>query len=174
LALEIDWISAALGFIGGAFTGAAGQYIADRFTDSRRTREATREQDRVWRDIERRFPSVIAEMRADFNGLDGRTVRAFFLKPSNTAMGFTSEPAFEYHTDKHPDVIPAVRMLEQRGYVSDVTPGSTPMYRVDESLVDRLTVPPSLLRRLSKSLGVALKGRAVVAQESRSGNEGSY
>lgn len=136
--LTLDMPSAGAGFLVGALTGAAGTYLGDRYTDVRRAREARRDQDAQWLDIQRRFPAVIEEMRTDFSGPDGSTVRAFFVKSSTTSIGFVSEPAFEYHTDKHADILAAVRLLEQRGYVSDVTPGSTPMYRVHECLVDRL------------------------------------
>ena len=136
--LALDVPSAGAGFLAGALTGAAGTYLADRYTDVRRAQETRRELDAQWRDIQRRFPAVIEEMRTDFAGPDGSTVRAFFVKSSTTSLGFTSEPAFEYHTDKHPSILAAVRLLEQRGYVSDVTSSSTPMYRVHERLVDRL------------------------------------
>ena len=53
-------------------------------------------------------------------------------------MGFVSEPCFEYHTDKHADLRPALLLLSEHGFIADITPGNTPMYRVREKLVDRL------------------------------------
>lgn len=76
-------------------------------------------------------------MKADYSNPEHRSVRAFFLKTSNTLLGSTSEPAFEYHTDKHPNALAAVLMLEQHGYVSKL-PAGCPMYRIHEKLVDRL------------------------------------
>jgi hypothetical protein len=77
-------------------------------------------------------------MRSDISSSQGRGVRAFFIKESNTVIAFTSEPCFEYHTDKHPELRAAVLYLEQHGFVQDITPGNTPMYRINERLVDHL------------------------------------
>jgi hypothetical protein len=134
----MDMFAVAVGFITGAFTSAAGSYLADKYTDRRREKRYVREQKKLWEDIEARFPAVIAEMRADFSRPEASGVRAFFLKASNTSIGFTSEPCFEYHTDKHPDVHAAVLHLARHGFVSDITPGNCPMFRVHEQLVDRL------------------------------------
>ncbi|MEN5347404.1 hypothetical protein ABE599_27135 [Achromobacter mucicolens] len=147
----MDILSLALGFLIGTATGAAGNYIADKYTDVRREKKATKERMKLWRDVEARFPEIIAEMRADFSSSEGRGVRAFFVKESNTLIAFTSEPSFEYHTDKHPNLRAAVLLLAHHGFVSDMSLGKTPMYRVHESLVDQLTRPnnsskPTLLR----------------------------
>ncbi len=134
----MEIMSLVVGFIVGTATGATGSYIADRFTDKRRKNQLINEGKDQWEQIERRFPAVISEMRADFSTPDGRNVRAFFVKESNTIMGGTSEPCFEYHIDKHLDLRPAILVLLQHGFISDITPGNTPMYRVHEQLVDRL------------------------------------
>ena len=137
----MDIVSALTGFLIGAATGAAGQYFADKYTDQRREKKLAREQARLWQDIEQRFPAVIAEMRSDFSSQENRHVRVFFVKESNTMLGFVSEPCFEYHTDKHPDLRAAVVLLEQHGFITDITPGNCPMYRVHEKLVDALLRP---------------------------------
>ena len=134
----MDLLSVAIGFVTGAFTGAAGNYLADKYTDSRRERRASKDLARKWEAIEAQFPALVAEMREDFSGPEGKGTRAFFVKSSRTTIGFTSEPCFEYHTDKHADVRAAVLVLEQHGYVTDISSGNTPMYRVHESLVDQL------------------------------------
>ena len=137
----MDIASVLTGFLVGAATGAAGQYFADKYTDQRREKKLAREQARLWQDIEQRFPAVIADMRSDFSPQENRHVRVFFVKESNTMLGFVSEPCFEYHTDKHPDLRAAVALLEQHGFITDITPGNCPMYRVHEKLVDALLRP---------------------------------
>lgn len=137
----MDILSLIIGFIGGTATGAAGNYLADKFTDVRRDKKSVKNQEKIWRDLERRFPVIISEMRVDFSTPTGKNVRAFFIKESDTIMGFLSEPCFEYHTDKHPDLRAAVLYLLQNDFISDITPGSTPMYRVHEKLVDALLKP---------------------------------
>lgn len=137
----MDILSLTIAFLVGTATGAAGTYMADKYTDVRRDKKLAKEQEKLWQDIERRFPAVIADMRSDFSGQDGRNVRAFFVKESNTVLGFVSEPCFEYHTDKHPDIRPAVLHLAQHGFITDITLGNCPMYRVHEKLVDWLMKP---------------------------------
>lgn len=147
----MDTLSLAVGFLVGAATGAAGSYMADKFTDARRQKARIKAQQRLWKDIEARFPSVIAEMRDDFSSHEGRNVRSFFVKESTTMIGFLSEPCFEYHTDKHPDLRAAVHCLEQHGFISDITPGSCPKYRVHEHLIDWLVGPNKGFNRTPES-----------------------
>lgn len=142
----MDILSLSTGFLIGTATGAAGSYLADKFTDKRREKKLAKEQEKLWQDIERRFPSVIAEMRSDFSMPTERNVRAFFVKTSNTMIGLVSEPCFEYHTDKHPDIHPAVLYLAQHDFISEITPGNCPMYRVHEKLVDWLMKPNNSFR----------------------------
>jgi hypothetical protein len=137
----MDVISLAVGFLVGAITGATGNYLADKYTDVRREKKALKKQAALWQDVERRFPAVISEMREAFADPDSKGIRAFFVKDSRSMIGFLSEPCFEFHTDKHPDLQAAVLHLERLGLISDITPGNCPMYRVHEELVDWLVRP---------------------------------
>jgi len=62
----MDMLSLAVGFLVGALTGAAGNYLADKYTDVRRDKKHAKEQAKLWQDIEARFPFVIADMRRAF------------------------------------------------------------------------------------------------------------
>lgn len=137
----MDILSLAVGFLVGAITGAAGNYLADKYTDVRRDLKAAKKQAELWRDAERRFPAAISEMRDAFADPGSKGIRAFFVKDSRTTIGFTSEPCFEFHTDKCSDLQAAVLHLERLGLISDITPGNCPMYRVHEELVDWLMRP---------------------------------
>jgi hypothetical protein len=148
----MDILSTAIGFLIGAATGATGSYLADKYTDIRREKKLAKEQEKLWIDIQRRFPAIIAEMRADFSAAEARHVRAFFVKASNTTIGLVSEPCFEYHTDKHPDLRPAVLFLSQHGFITDITPGNCPMYRVHEKLVDWLVSRADISAKLDGTM----------------------
>ena len=134
----MDFLSLAVGFLTGAFTSAAGNYLADKYTDVRRGKEEEKKSKKFWRETKRRFPSIIEEMECDLKreGLIG--VRVLFVKESNTTMGFVAEPYFEYYTDKHPELTAAVHYLQDHGLLKDITPGNTPMYRMSEPLIDLL------------------------------------
>lgn len=134
----MDLISLAVGFLVGTATGAAASYFADKFTDERREKKTIKDADRTWRDIEKRFPALIAEMRQDFSEPANRHVRAFFVKSSNSVLGGSSEPHFEYHTDKHPDIRAVIATLEEHGLIANITRGNCPMYRISEKLADQL------------------------------------
>lgn len=134
----MDLVSTLVGFLVGTCTGAAGTYFADKYTDQRREKQRTRDASRLWKDIEKRFPAVIAEMREDFSPPDKQHYRCFFVKDSGSILGFVSEPSFEYHQDKHLNLHAAVAYLEQHGFISDITSGHTKRYRVHEKLVDAL------------------------------------
>lgn len=134
----MDLTSILIGFLAGTATGAAGTYLADKYTDKRREMHRSKEDNRLWKDIEGRFPAVISEMREDFRHEKNSNIRAFFVKDSRTSIGFLSEPCFEYNTDKHENLLAAIYHLEQHGFIKDITPGNCPMYRIREKLVDAL------------------------------------
>jgi hypothetical protein len=134
----MDIVSTLVGFLIGTATGAAGTYFADNYTDKRREQELSRVTSRIQRDTEQRFPNVATARRSDFSQSENRHIRAFFIKRSSASMGKASEPCFECHPDKHPGSRAAVLHLEQHGFVSDISSGNTPMYRVHEKLVDAL------------------------------------
>lgn len=134
-------LSLSIAFLSGAFTGAAGSYLADRFTDSRRAKQNRAAELKVWKDTEDKFPAVIADMREAFLSDEGKNVRAFFVKSRRTMIGFLSEPCFEFHTEVHPNLHAAMLHLARLGFITDISPGNTPMYRVHEVLVDWLAYP---------------------------------
>jgi len=148
----MDVLSLSVGFLVGAITGAAGSYLGDKYTDARRDKLLAKEKATLWQGIEARFPAVIADMRQAFTSNEGRNVRAFFVKESGTMIGMLSEPCFEFHTDEHPDLHAAVLHLARHEFITDITPGNCPMYRVHEKLIDWLMRPnnsfkPNLLRK---------------------------
>ena len=134
----MDFFSLAVEFLTGAFTGAAGNYLADKYTDVRREKEEKKKSKKVWKEVKSRFPAIIEEMEQDLKreGMSG--ARVFFVKQSYTVMGFVSEPCFEYHTDTHVDLTAAVHFPLDLGLLKDITPGNTPMYRMREPLIDLL------------------------------------
>lgn len=133
----MDPLTLTVGFVVGAFTGAAGQYLGTKYTDKRRSKEASSLEDSQWADVERRFPAVIAEMKEDVKAPALQSVREFFVKCSGSIIN-RNEPYFEYHTDKHSDLTAAIRYLEELGYVEDITSSNCPMFRMKESFIDRL------------------------------------
>lgn len=66
-------------------------------------------------------------------------VREFFVLPSRSVgLGGSSHPRFRFNADEIPDLIGKVHILEGHGFVWDVTPKNTPIYRMSEEFVRRL------------------------------------
>jgi len=133
----MDPLSLVVGFLTGAFTGAAGHYLGEKYTDERRSKDAILKLDTEWKVLESRFPKVIAEMKEDVRKPELSSVRRFFVKSKRTSVN-SSEASFVYHTDEHPDISAAVAHLEELGYIEDITTGNCPLYRMRENFVDNL------------------------------------
>ncbi|GHF97274.1 hypothetical protein [Thalassotalea marina] len=133
----MDLVSVGIGFLGGIFTGAAGTYFGNKYTDIRRNKEARKAEMKLWKELELKFPLLIQEMKDDFASAENHGVRKFFVKTKHTVVN-RSEPSFEYHTDVHSDLSAAMLYLEDLGLIEDITPANCPMYRFKERFVDYL------------------------------------
>lgn len=133
----MDPFTLAVGFVVGAFTGAAGQYLGEKYTDKRRIKESSSNRQAQWDEVKTRFPAIIAEMMEDAKKTELQGVREFFVKSSRTTVN-RDEACFEYHTDVHEGIGAAVSFLEDLGYIEDITLGNCPMYRMREHFVDLL------------------------------------
>ncbi len=133
----MDIFSLTVGFLVGSFTGAAGTYLGNKYTDIRRSKETYSLEDQQWKNLLNRFPNIIQEMIDDVKNPDFVGARKFFIKKSNTMVS-RAEPCFEYHTDVHPELNAAIMYLEDIGYIQDITPDSCPMYRFYEDFYERL------------------------------------
>ena len=133
----MDIFSLAVGFVVGGFTGAAGTFYGNKFTDQRRKREKTKAENSQWETLKLKFPAIIEEMIKDVKNPDFPGVRTFFVKSSRTLVN-RSEPSFEYHTDVHPELNAAILHMKDLGYIEDITPKDCPKYRFYEHFYDLL------------------------------------
>jgi hypothetical protein len=133
----MDFFSLSVGFLLGTLTGAAGQYIGEKYTDKRRRIESIADGNREWINLGKRFPDEISEFKADTNNPEFIAIREFFIKSSKTTVNRT-EPYFEYHTDKLVNLEAAISQLERLGYIENITLGNCPHYRMTEDFIDRL------------------------------------
>jgi hypothetical protein len=86
--------------------------------------------------IEEQMPALIAEMKKDLEGEAGKFVREFFVMSRRHVLGRSSKPRFIYYEEDHDNLRGKIDILENHGYVTDVTPGNTPMYRMSEEFVN--------------------------------------
>ena len=127
-------ITHCVAFLVGAFTGAAGKYLADKYTDRRRRAESESEGRTQLRQIQQKMPELIAEMRADLSDPEHGFSREFFVVSKKWTLN-TGGKCFIYYHEDHADLQGKVHILENVGYVIDITPGNAPKYRMTEEFV---------------------------------------
>lgn len=135
--MSIDWFSTAVGFVAGAITGAAGTYLGNRFTDRRREREKSGADRKTFAQVRDQMPALITEMKLDLEREEDRMVREFFvLEKRAHRLGGSSKPRFVYFVEEHPQLHGQLEVLENRGYIIEVTPGTAPVFRMTEEFVE--------------------------------------
>jgi len=81
------------------------------------------------------MPALITEMRKDLQGEDGQFVREFFVMSKRHCLGGSEKPRFIYYEEDHDNLRGKIDVLENLGYLVDVTPGNVPIYRMSEEFV---------------------------------------
>lgn len=85
--------------------------------------------------IKEQMPALIAEMKKDLEGKDGKFVREFFVMSRRHVLGGSEKPRFIYYEEDHDNLRGKIDILENHGYLTDVAPGNTPIYRMTEDFV---------------------------------------
>ena len=132
--LGLDIPSLAAGFVGGALIGAAGGYYASLFTDRRRGQEAEQQSRREFVATMAKLPDFIAELKAGL--AENPAVREFFILPKGTCLGGSDVPRLIFEITDENHYANKMQILENMGYIMDVTPKNTPMYRMTEEFVE--------------------------------------
>ena len=81
------------------------------------------------------MPELIAEMAKDLTEPENSTVREFFVAPSARVTINSRQTRLIYYEDQHSDLMGKVAILENEGFVTDVTTGTIPIYRMTEDFV---------------------------------------
>jgi len=137
--MAIDWISATAGFLLGAATTAVGTYFGNKYTAQREDGEAKRRLKNEFLGAKRQMSALISELKADLGREDSDTVREFFVLPNRrVALGGSSQRRFVYYEDEHDNLLGKIAILENKGFVHDVTPGNAPVFRMTEEFIECL------------------------------------
>jgi len=119
-------------FLAGTATGAAGGYFASKYTDKRRRKESRKESIENFYKVVSLMPELIGEMKVDFSNPEYVSVREFVVIPNKRVQFNSQQLRFFYYEDNFVDLKGKVAVLENHGYVIDVTPGKAPIYRITE------------------------------------------
>ena len=129
-------VSHLLTFLLGSLTGAAGKYMADRFTDQRRRKEDRCTERSQLGALERTMPELLSEMRADLR--EGGAVREFVIL-SNPHVQYTHDRArLVFYESSLPDIRNYAAALCEVGYAEEITTSATPKFRLREHFVSLL------------------------------------
>jgi hypothetical protein len=85
--------------------------------------------------IKEQMPALVAEMKKDLEGNQGKFVREFFVMSRQHILGGSDKPRFIYFEEDHENLRGKIDILENHGYLTDVTPGNVPIYRMSEEFV---------------------------------------
>lgn len=114
-----------LTFVAGVATGALGTYLAHRALDKARKEDIRDEAAEKFERVRSQMPALITEMKEDLLRPKDQLTREFFILPhERVAMGRSSKPRFAYFESKHENLRGMVTVLENEGFVADVTPGN--------------------------------------------------
>ena len=133
-------VSHLIAFLVGTGIGAAGEYFAIKFTDQRRRQEAKRESHDRFEQVRAAIPKLLVEMHDDYMKPENAVIRELFLLPNRHVYmgtgGGGPRTTLAYYQDDHTNLHDQFRILENNGYVHDVTSGKVPKYQVTEEFVE--------------------------------------
>jgi hypothetical protein len=123
-------------FLVGVFMGAAGKYLGDKFTDQRRRKEAESKRRKDFRQLKLQMPELFRAMAEDVSAPDQGFIREFFLLESRKGIFNAGQRCFAYYGEDHVDLAGKIHILENMGYVTNITtPGKAPKYRMTEEFI---------------------------------------
>ena len=125
-----------IAFLIGAFTGAAGKYLADKYTDRRRQMENRSAVYKSFIKLAEQMPELMKEMQDDLLNPEYNVIREFFVLPnSSTLFNAGGQKYLYYYENQHEDLIHKIKLLENNNFLADVTHTDTPKYRMTEEFV---------------------------------------
>jgi len=86
----------------------------------------------------KKMPKLIAEMREDIASDDSGVVREFIVLPGKGVIFNSRKPRFAYYEDEHENLLNKIDILDEYGFLQDVSVSDTPIYRMTEEFLELL------------------------------------
>ena len=134
--MDFDLISAALGFLVGTATGAAGKYMADRFTDQRHRQESRAQTVDQLASVRAKVPRLLSELEADLR--QSPLIREVIILPNRRIQYRHPHNRFAFYTEEHPDIRNELAFLVSVGYAEQTASGEFPLFRLEEHFASSL------------------------------------
>jgi len=122
-------------FLSGLIVGVLGNYYAARLSDKAKNRDLKKDIEKKILEIKSKMPKLINEILKDLKNPVMQDCREFFILSSKEVVINTSRPAFFYYENEHPNLRSYIRILEQEGFVIDITEGNSPHYQFTEEFI---------------------------------------
>jgi hypothetical protein len=116
----------------GVATGAAGNYFASKYTDRRRDSEKGTKAKHSFMNVKRQMPDLVSEMKMDFTKKGNSSIREFVVLPNSRVLFNSQQPRFAYFESDHENLLGKIAILENHGYIRDVTVSNAPIFRITE------------------------------------------
>lgn len=121
----------------GIFIGCAGKYFADKYTDKRRGREKKQAVSSDLQYVTERMPELIGKMQADLKAHP--LCREFILLSKRSIYRDNpNKKVLRYYFEDHDDLAATIDILENLGFVDNITFNNTQRYCVREHFADLL------------------------------------
>jgi hypothetical protein len=131
-------VSHIITFISGLAVGILGNYYATRLADKAKNKDALKEKRNLFKQVEMKMPELIKEMRNDICSENMKSCREFVILPTRSVIFNSKQPLFSYFESEHPYLHSNIRILEENGFVTDITKTNTPRYQFTEEFVAML------------------------------------
>jgi hypothetical protein len=83
------------------------------------------------------MPELITEFKTDLSTEENKLIREFFVLPNKkVCLGGSEKPRFIYYEEKHKGLRNKIDILENQGFLINVTLGNAPIYRMTEEFVE--------------------------------------
>jgi arsenate reductase-like glutaredoxin family protein len=93
--------------------------------------------EKKFRKVQNMMPELITEFKTDLSTEDNKLIREFFVLPNKKVLlGGSEKPRLVYYEEEHKGLRNKIDILENEGFLIDVTPGNTPIYRMTEEFVE--------------------------------------
>ena len=91
----------------------------------------------IFLNLAQQMPELIEQMKDDLSKPEFMVIREFFILPNDRVPFNPDEKRYLcYYEEQHENLMHKVKLLENHGFVYDITPNNAPKYRMTEEFVD--------------------------------------
>ena len=111
--------------------------LTHKFPDQHHQHNFVSASEKKFKKVKNMMPELITEFKTDLSTEDNKLIREFFVLPNNkVCLGGSEKPRFIYYEEEHKGLRNKIDILENQGFLIDVTPGNAPIYRMTEEFVE--------------------------------------